>query len=260
MVFIGGDPSRFWRAAHDLSLKATSPSDETAANATPNAAQNEIQDENITISPAGGQSTVAVQIGGLAGFAITPAVVVPSNLTALFKPQQTLPDQALQSMSDGAPPDRAQVDPASATVANRGFLAQPADPTPVAETAAVGVLPGIGVDSPYGPGQTKLLLPEAAGLLAEAVPLDQATLGKAVDRFFDQLEALDAGQLAEFVPSPGLRLSLALLGTAAAAELTRRRLKSKAGSIKPAERQNPLSSEELRGYPELPGSWSTYLT
>jgi hypothetical protein len=108
--------------------------------------------------------------------------------------------------------------------------------------------------------QTKLLLPQAAGLIANAVPFDQAALEKAVDQFFDQLESLGMGQLVEQGPTRIIPLSLALLSTVTAVEVARRRLKSRTGERKATERQNPLGSEELLGFPELPGSWSTNLT
>jgi len=97
-------------------------------------------------------------------------------------------------------------------------------------------------------------------LIANAVPFDQAALEKAVDQFFDQLENLGMGQLVEQGPTRVIPLSWALLSTVAAVEVARRRLKSRTGERKATERQNPLGSEELLGFPELPGSWSTNLT
>jgi hypothetical protein len=108
--------------------------------------------------------------------------------------------------------------------------------------------------------QTKLILPQAAGLIANAVPFDQVALEKAVDQFFDQLEGLGMGQFVEQGPTRVIPLSLALLSTATAVEVARRRLKSRTGERKATETQNPLGSEELLGFPELPGSWSTNQT
>jgi hypothetical protein len=116
------------------------------------------------------------------------------------------------------------------------------------------------VDPRSSGNQTKLLLPQAAGLIANAVPFDQAALEKAVDQFFDQLENLGMGQLVEQGPTRVIPLSLALLSMVAAVEVARRRLKSRMGERKATERQNPLGSEELLGFPELPGSWSTNQT
>ena len=137
----------------------------------------------------------------------------------------------------------------------------PADNSTAAEAAHRGDDNTASVVDPQLSGsQTKLLLPQAAGLIANAVPFDQAALAKAVDQFFDQVESLGMGQLAEQGPTRVIPLSLALLGTATAVEVARRRLKSRTGEGKATERQNPLASEELLGYPELPGSWSTNLT
>jgi hypothetical protein len=55
-------------------------------------------------------------------------------------------------------------------------------------------------------------------------------------------------------------LAVVAIGTVTAAEIARRRLRSKSGHGHAAWRQDPLGSEELRAFPELPGSWSTRLT
>jgi hypothetical protein len=103
-------------------------------------------------------------------------------------------------------------------------------------------------------------LPHAAGLVAGVLPFDQASLEQAVDQFFDRLEDLGVGQFVEQAPSRALPLSLAVIGTVAAVEVARRRLRSKSDGGTGTRRQDVLSSEELRGFPELPGSWSTRLT
>jgi hypothetical protein len=102
-------------------------------------------------------------------------------------------------------------------------------------------------------------LPHAAGLISEVLPLDRAGLEQAVDQFFDQLEELGVGQFAEHWPVHVIPLSVVAIGTATAAEIARRRLRSRRGQGYAAWRQDPLGSEELRAFPELPGSWSTRL-
>jgi hypothetical protein len=114
-------------------------------------------------------------------------------------------------------------------------------------------------DPPAGGSQQELPLPHAAGLIADVLPLDRASLELAVDQFFEQLEDLGVGQLVEQGPIRAIPLSLALIGTAAAVEVTRRRLRSGGGG-RAARGRDPLRSDELRGFPELPGSWSTRLT
>jgi hypothetical protein len=108
--------------------------------------------------------------------------------------------------------------------------------------------------------QKEMPLPHAAGLVAGVLPFDRASLEQAVDQFFDRLEDLGVGQFVEQAPSRVLPLSLTVIGTVTAVEVARRRLRSKTGGGNSSRRQEALSSEELRGFPELPGSWSTRLT
>ena len=104
------------------------------------------------------------------------------------------------------------------------------------------------------------LLPHAAGLISEVIPFDRASLEAAVDQFFDQLEDLGVGQLTEPGSLRVLPLSLTVIGAVAGAEITRRRLRAKGGRGHDTRRRDPLGSEDLLGFPELPGSWSTRLT
>jgi hypothetical protein len=108
--------------------------------------------------------------------------------------------------------------------------------------------------------QEEIPLPHAAGLVAGVLPFDRASLEQAVDQFFDRLEDLGVGQFVEQAPSRVLPLSLTVIGMVTAVEVARRRLRSKSDSGIRTRRQDALSSEELRGFPELPGSWSTRLT
>jgi hypothetical protein len=103
-------------------------------------------------------------------------------------------------------------------------------------------------------------LPHAAGLVADAAPFDQVSLERAIDQFFNQLDELGVGQLVEQESVHVIPLSLALIGTVTAVELARRRLLPITGTGKAARSQDSLGSEELVGFPELPGSWSTRLT
>ncbi len=123
---------------------------------------------------------------------------------------------------------------------------------------------GDAVMSPTDPtangDQEKVPLPQAAGLIADSIPFDRASLEQAVDQFFDRLEDLGVGQLVDQESTHLLPLSLTLLGMAIAVEVARRRLRSTTGQWMPTQRQDPLGSEELLGFPELPGSWSTRVT
>jgi hypothetical protein len=71
---------------------------------------------------------------------------------------------------------------------------------------------------------------------------------------------LGVGQLVEQRPTRIVPVSLALIGTAVAVEVARRQLRSKTSEGNGTRRHDSLGSEELRGFPELPGSWSTRLT
>jgi hypothetical protein len=108
--------------------------------------------------------------------------------------------------------------------------------------------------------QGELPLPQSAGLIADILPFDRASLEEAVDQLFEHLEDLGVGQLVEQGPTRVLPLSLALLGTVTAVEVARRRLRSSPGCGQSVRRRDALGSEELLGFPELPGSWSTRLT
>ncbi|MGC8638748.1 MAG: hypothetical protein ACP5XB_02585 [Isosphaeraceae bacterium] len=130
----------------------------------------------------------------------------------------------------------------------------------VDETTQVATLPPAVVTSGTPGAGEELPLPQSAGLITSAAPFDRAALERAVDQFFDQLEALGTGQLAEQGTARVLPLSLALLGAVTVVEMARRRLRSRGTGWKSAARQDALGSEELLGFPELPGSWSTRLT
>ena len=104
-------------------------------------------------------------------------------------------------------------------------------------------------------------LPQSAGMITCAIPFDRAALEQAVDQFFAHLEeGLGMGELPDQGTARVLPLFLTVLGTVSVVELARRRLRSRGAGWKSAARQVPLGSEELLGFPELPGSWSTRLT
>jgi len=254
--FLSGDPGRFPHPARDLSTRP--PLEETA----PNSAEDSSQADGVTVSPAGNQAAVQAQGGSFLGQIAPSAIVSPGNLTTLFKPDPGHDDQSIQMARSGESPGSQPAEAAQGNLPRSGpaFLVTTAGST--ADGADHG---GDGIrastdDPPLSGNPTKLLLPQAAGLIASAVPFDQAALERAVDQFFDQLEGLGMSQFVEQGPTRVIPLSLAVLTTVTAVEVARRRLKSRTGERKATERQNPLGSEELLGFPELPGSWSTNLT
>jgi len=225
-------------------------------------AEDSAQAADVTVSPSGNQTAVLAQGGNSIG-QIAPSVIAsPGHLTALFNPEPGRDDQSNQIARGGESPGNQPVEAAQVNLPKSGSasLVTTDDSTADGVAHRGGDNPISGGDPLLSGNQTKLLLPQAAGLIASAVPFDQAALEKAVDRFFDQLEDLGMGQLVEQGPTRVIPLSLALLSTVTAVEVARRRLKSRTGERKATESQNPLGSEELLGFPELPGSWSTNLT
>jgi hypothetical protein len=254
-MFQGGDPERILHAEHDLSTRPS------LDEMTLNSPEGTTQADEVTVSPAGGQSAVQSQ-GGNSIAQIAPSFIVSAgNLTALFKPASEHDGQSIPIAGRGETPGKQPVEADSANPPTSGSANMVSTDSAADEVAHRGDDVTAIVDDPMLSGnQTKLLLPQAAGLIANAVPFDQAALEKAVDQFFDQLESLGMGQFVEQGPRRVIPLSLALLSTLTAVEVARRRLKSRTGEKKATEGQNVLASEELLGYPELPGSWSTNLT
>ena len=256
LMFLGGDPGRILHAARDLSTRP--PLDETTLSSTGDTSQA----DNMAVSPAGNQSAVQAQGGNSIG-QIAPSVIAsPGNLTALFSPEPGHDDQSTPMARSGESPGNQPVEAAQGNLPQPGSanLVTTDDSTVDGAAHRGDDISASMVDPMFSGNQTKLLLPQAAGLIANAVPFDQAALEKAVDQFFDQLENLGMGHLVEQGPTRVIPLSLALLSTVTAVEVARRRLKSRTGERKATERQNPHGSEELLGFPELPGSWSTNLT
>jgi hypothetical protein len=122
-----------------------------------------------------------------------------------------------------------------------------------------GDVPGTLLDPIADGNQEELPMPHAAGLITNVIPFNRTSLEQAVDQFFDRLEDLGMGQLVDQGPTRMIPLSLAVLTAVTAVELARRRLRPRTGEWKATRRQDPLRSEELRGFPELPGSWSSRL-
>ena len=255
-LFLGGDPGRMLHAARDLSTKPLQ--DEM----TLNSAGDTTQADDVTVSPTGNQSAVLAQGGNSIGQIASSVIATPGHLSALFSPEPGHDDQSIRTARIGDSPGNQPVEAAQGNLPKPGSanLVTTDDSTADGAAHRGDDISASTVDSKLSGNQTKLLLPQAAGLIANAVPFDQAALEKAVDQFFDQLENLGMGQLVEQGPTRVIPLSLALLSTVTAVEVARRRLKSRTGERKATERQNLHGSEELLGFPELPGSWSTNLT
>jgi hypothetical protein len=103
-------------------------------------------------------------------------------------------------------------------------------------------------------------LPHAAGLIAEALPLDGRSLQQAIDQFLDRLPELDLGQFKEEGPARVVPYSLVFLGAVVAALAVRRRFRGNGAGDMVSRERDSRENDDLIGFPELPGSWSTRVT
>jgi hypothetical protein len=220
------------------------------------------QTDGVTVSPAGNQAA-GPAVGGNSNVSVAPsAVATPMYLTTLSNPQSWTNDPSIRIARGGESPGKQRNGTAQGNLPRSASasLVMTDDSTADADAHRGGDVPATSLDPIVDGNQVKLPLPHAAGLIANVVPFDRASLEQAVDQFFNQLEDLGMGRLVEQGPTHVIPLSLALLGTVTAVEVARRRLRSRTALGKAPRRQDPLASEELLGFPELPGSWSTKLT
>jgi hypothetical protein len=117
------------------------------------------------------------------------------------------------------------------------------------------------VDSarPDGNELDQLSRPASADLIASMFPVNRASLEKAIDRFFPQIDGLKVRDMVRQGPLPVVLLALALSSTLTALELVRRRWarRKTSGDVRLLA---PAASGDLVGFPELPASWSTRLS
>jgi len=108
--------------------------------------------------------------------------------------------------------------------------------------------------------QEILALPHAAGLISEALPQDGRSLQEAIDQLLDRLPELDLGQFKDGGPGRVVPYSLLLFGALVAAFAVRRRLLVKGAGAMVSRERHSRENDDLMGFPELPGSWSTRVT
>ena len=192
---------------------------------------------------------------------VAPSMTVaPAHLTALLGSDTGRGDSLIQHVRTNEAPGNQIMEAGRGSLSNTSSTHVVPTDAPVSMAAAhPDDNPPLPVSLPNG-NQEEIPLPHAAGLVAGVLPFDRASLEQAVDQFFDQLEDLGVGQFVEQAPSRMLPLSLTVIGAVTAVEVARRRFRSKTNGGISTRRQDALSSEELRGFPELPGSWSTRLT
>jgi len=106
----------------------------------------------------------------------------------------------------------------------------------------------------------EVLEPHAAGLMARVLPFDQRSLEEAVDRFLDQLHDLNVDGVIEPSMPRVIVASAIVVGAGIALEAGRRRLSPRRRRGRLMREWDANESEELLGFPELPGSWSARWT
>jgi hypothetical protein len=204
--------------------------------------------------PLGSSSNQAAPAAGVSAGRVTVPqsvyILRGEELARLGRTDESTVNQTVESAQAGVP--RAASASLETTHSEAPVATPPAD--------QVGDPPAAALDGSAGVKLAELPLPHRGGLIAGAIPLDQASLEHAVDVFFNQLEGLGMGQVAEQGPSRMIPFALTVVGSVAAVEVARRRLRERAGGWRPSRGQYPPGSEELLGFPELPGSWSTRLT
>jgi hypothetical protein len=97
--------------------------------------------------------------------------------------------------------------------------------------------------------------PQGAGLIADVLPSDRASLEQAIERFFDGFEDLASGP-AGWCGSPEPIRALLMLVVATTAEAAWRRLRRTSDDAKAEHERGPEEPMVLPAFPELPGSWS----
>ena len=209
---------------------------------------------------SGSQGVGAVTAVNTIAQVAPPMTVAPAHLTALLGSDTGRGDSLIQPVRTNEAPGNQIMEAGRGSLSNTSSTHLVPTDAPVTMAAAH---PDDNLPAPVpltNGNQEEIPLPHAAGLVAGVLPFDRASLEQAVDQFFDRLEDLGVGQFVEQAPSRVLPLSLTVIGTVTAVEVARRRFRSKTNGGISTRRQDALSSEELRGFPELPGSWSTRLT
>ena len=98
--------------------------------------------------------------------------------------------------------------------------------------------------------------PRGADLIAEALPFARESLEVALEDFVNQLAEMDLGLLNSQGPAPIVVFSVAVLTSAASAELARRYVQRRNAMNRGIVAIDASGRQHTLGFPELPGSWS----
>jgi hypothetical protein len=219
---------------------------------TMNSPGNTDHTQGVTVAPPGNQTAGSALEGGSNVQLAPSTVATPTHVSALLNREAGQDDPPIRAPRTG---ESRGNEPVAMT---QGTLPKTVSTTD-ADAHRGGDVPATVLDPVANGNQDELPLPHAAGLITNVIPFNRTSLEQAVDQFFDRLEDLGMGQLVDQGPTRMIPLSLAVLTAVTAVELARRRLLPRTGEWKATRRQDPLGSEELLGFPELPGSWSTRL-
>ncbi|HKM54453.1 MAG TPA: hypothetical protein VJY33_13665 [Isosphaeraceae bacterium] len=223
------------------------------------------QTEGVT-ALAGGPAAAEVVLGSNGGGSVlTSLVSVPARVTSFFDAESNQGGvtqyDALIHESLLEPSRESSSAPLSKIVGPELLSLGAAARTALLKRRISANLTSDSADLSTAPDSQEILaLPHAAGLISEALPQDGRSLQEAIDQLLDRLPELDLGQFKDGGPGRVVPYSLLLFGALVAAFAVRRRLQVKGVGAMVSRERDSRESDELMGFPELPGSWSTRVT
>jgi hypothetical protein len=103
--------------------------------------------------------------------------------------------------------------------------------------------------------------PSGADLVGELLPFSAQSIREAVDQFVNGIQELEVPDVVALaMPRSVVVLTSVAIGTMAAAEMARRKLRGRGPAGARVGGLSTSSGSETMGFPELPGSWSTRYT
>ncbi len=229
--------------------------------AGPSAIQNDFAlPLGATTAPADGAANVFVVSSKEMNVEISDPLAAPVGPAAAPPAQLPGADGSVAPIADNAPPS----DDASPRAGTNGIIPVAQSPIPLIQHLVSSRRPRSTIVLPtsVSPDQvvtSELTGPSGADLLATALPFDRATLARAVDACFQQLESTSVIAPVGHSPSKLLLYSLATATTFAALDIVRKRWLPPRATRKVRARLSITPPEPI-GFPEVPGSWSSRLS